>query len=67
MLHAGVWNAVEEREYEYEALASHSLRAPDEHRHFTKSNRILTDTLDNIIDNSGVETFHFLNVQTGGS
>jgi FkbM family methyltransferase len=67
VLNTGVWNTVEEKSYAYEAFASHSLRAPDEHDHFTQTGTIVTDTLDNIIDRSGTEVFDFLNVQTGGS
>lgn len=63
----GIWSGVEEREYTFEAYASHSLLAPLEHDHFTQKGKIVTDTLDNIIDKSEVETFDFLNVQTGGS
>jgi len=66
-LHSGVWNKVEEKEYTFEHYASHSLSTPDEHLHHSQVKKIRTDTLDNIIEKSGIETFDFLNIQTGGS
>lgn len=65
--HAGIWNTVEERQYSYEHYASHSLRTPDEHLHHTQVKTIRTETLDSIIDQSGVEVFDYLNIQTGGA
>lgn len=65
--HAGIWHTVEEREYTFEHYASHSLRTPDEHLHHTQTKKIRTETLDNVIDQSGVEVFDFLNIQTGGA
>lgn len=67
VINSGVWNTVEEKEYGYEAPASHSLLPPDEHKHFSQKGKIVTDTLDNIIDGSDVEVFDFINIQTGGS
>lgn len=66
-IHSGIWNAVEEREYSFEHYASHSLNTPDEHLHHTQVKTIRTETLDNIIEKSGVDVFDFLNIQTGGA
>jgi FkbM family methyltransferase len=66
-IHSGIWHTVEEREYSFEHYASHSLRTPDEHLHHTQKKTIRTETLDSIIDQSGVELFDFLNIQTGGA
>lgn len=67
VLNKGVWNKVEEKEYTFEHFASHSLNTPDEHDHHTQAKRIVTDTLDNIIDDVDVDVFDFINIQTGGS
>lgn len=67
VLNKGVWNTVEEKQYTFEHFASHSLNTPDEHSHHTQSKRIVTDTLDNIIEEAGVDVFDFANIQTGGS
>lgn len=67
VLNTGVWNSVEERSYTYEHFASHTLKTPDEHKHHTQAKKIVTTTLDNIIDESGIDVFDFMNVQTGGS
>jgi FkbM family methyltransferase len=67
VLNTGVWNSVEERSYTYEHFASHTLKTPDEHKHHTQAKKIVTTTLDNIIDESGIDVFDFLNIQTGGS
>ncbi len=67
LMHTGVYNQVQEMTYTFEHCASHTLKTPDEHDHHTQEGVIRTDTLDNIIDRSGVEVFDFINIQTGGS
>ena len=67
VLQTGIWHCEEERSYSFEHHASHSLNTPDEHSHHSHAKTIRTNTLDNIIDNSNVDVFDFLNIQTGGS
>ena len=67
IMNTGVWNSVETKQYSYEHYASHTLNTPDEHEHHTQEKTITTNTLDNIIDESKIDIFDFINIQTGGS
>lgn len=67
VIHSGIWNDAEEREFSFEHFASHSLNTPDEHRHHTQVETIRTETLDSVIERAGGEVFDFLNIQTGGA
>ena len=67
IMHTGVWNSVETKQYSYEHYGSHTLKTPDEHRHHTQKRTTATNTLDNIIDGTEVDIFDFINIQTGGS
>lgn len=66
-LNTGVWSRVEERAYTFQHYASASLSEPDEHKHHTQARSVRTSTLDDILDQTDVEVFDFMNVQTGGS
>ena len=66
IINTGVWNSVETKQYSYEHYASHTLNTPDEHEHHTQAKTVTTNTLDNIIDESKIDIFDFINIQTEG-
>lgn len=66
-LRCGIWKEKGTMEAKYQVYASHSLLPPDEHAHYTRSEIVETDTLDNIIDNHGLEVVDYINLQTNGA
>jgi len=63
----GIWHEAGEMEAEFEVYASHSLRPPDEHKHYSRRETVPTNTLDNIIDEYSLEVVDYLNLQINGA
>jgi FkbM family methyltransferase len=66
-VNCGVWSKRDRVVDRFRDRTAHTIARTEEHPYCTSADTIATDTLDNIIDASGVETVDFLNLQLNGA